>query len=127
MKDEFSPPINTRSTDELLDLVSEQSKWEKRAVDLAKKELDKRNVKSESIAQRRYIIEKKDKIENLKIANESYSPLDFIFEPFWTMLEIIFGWNLEKDGYLKKAKQRKKILPVLVILILFFVLLLTGL
>ncbi len=43
----------------------------------------------------------------LKRAKESFSVLDFLLKPTKTVIEILFSWELKKEGYTKKATQQK--------------------
>ncbi|MFC7772966.1 hypothetical protein [Flavobacterium sp. GCM10027622] len=121
MTDEFKPPINERSTNQLLDIVCEPKKWNERAVMLAQNELANRNVSRETIQQKTkqkiYIANKEIKVENLRKAKEKYDLLDFIFSLDDVLIEVLFTWDLKKQGYTKKAKQQKTILCVLAIVI----------
>ncbi len=121
MTDEFKPPIKERSTNQLLDIVCEPKKWNERAVMLAQNELANRNVSRETIQQKTkqkiYIANKEIKVENLRKAKEKYDLLDFIFSLDDVLIEVLFTWDLKKQGYTKKAKQQKTILCVLAIVI----------
>ena len=121
MTDEFKPPIKERSTNQLLDIVCEPKKWNERAVMLAQNELVNRNVGRETIQQKTkqkiYIANKEIKVENLRKAKEKYDLLDFIFSLDDVLIEVLFTWDLKKQGYTKKAKQQKTILCVFAIVI----------
>jgi hypothetical protein len=119
---DFKPPIATRTTEELLQIVGAPDKWNVEAVDKAMAELKLRNIPHDKIRHAEYLSKKADKIENLKRANESFSILDFIFEPVKTLFEVIISWELEKDGYLKKAKQQKRLRLIFGFLILGIIL-----
>jgi len=121
MKDEFSPPIKERTTEQLLKIVAAPEKWNPNAVSLAKIELQERNVGAEKVEQTKYLLNKKAKYEDLKKAKEGYNILDFIFEPGLIFFEVLFSWELKKDGYLRKAKQQKYIRIAILILILIIV------
>lgn len=60
MTDDFTPPIKTRVTDELLQIVGAPDKWNPKAVHLANKELANRNVNSKKIETAKYLSKKKD-------------------------------------------------------------------
>ena len=53
-------------------------------------------------------------------ANESYHVCDFILNPLPTLVEIIFSWELKKDGFPRKARQQKYFRIVIGIIILSF-------
>jgi len=108
MTDDFKPPIKTRTTEELLVIAGAPKKWNSRAYKLAIDELYNRKVDSKLIAQYKYLEKKKENLEVLKMAKESYTIFDFLFNFGGTLIEIIFAWNLEKEGYLRKAEQQKK-------------------
>ena len=125
MTDEFKPPIKERSTNQLLDIVCEPKKWNERAVMLAQNELANRNVGRETIQQKTkqkiYIANKEIKVENLRKAKEKYDLLDFIFSLDDVLIEVLFTWDLKKQGYTKKAKQQKTILCVFAIVVLILI------
>ena len=122
MTDEFIPPIKERTTDELLKIVGAPEKWNPKAVQLATNELANRKVKQKKFEVAKYLSKKRYKIEKRIKANESYHVCDFITDPFWTFFEIIFSWELKKDGFLRKAEQQKYFRITLGIIILSFVL-----
>jgi|SRR5690554_774878 len=107
MTDEFTPPIKERTTEELLKIVGAPKKWNPKAVRLATNELSNRKVEPKKIETAKYLSKKRDKIDNRIKANESYHVCDFIAHPFWTLFEIIFSWELKKDGFPRKARQQK--------------------
>ena len=121
MTDEFKPPIKERTTDQLLDIACEPKRWNERAVLLAQNELANRNVSKETIQQKTkqkiYLINKELKVENLRKAKEKYDWLDFIFSFDDVLIEVLFTWDLKKQGYTKKAEQQKTILYVLAIIV----------
>ena len=107
MTDDFTPPIKSRTTDELLRIVGAPDKWNPKAVHLANNELINRKVESKKIETAKYLARKRDRVEKKKLANESYHVCDFILAPIPTLFEIIFSWELKKDGFDRKAKQQK--------------------
>lgn len=122
MKDEFTPPIKERTTEQLLKIVAAPEKWNPKAVSLAKIELQERKIGTEKVEQTKYLLKKRGKFEDLKKAKEGYHFCDFIFNPWWTLFEIIFSWELKKDGYIRKSKQQKYFRIAILILILIIVL-----
>ena len=115
---DFKPPIATRTTKELLKIVGAVEKWNGEAVEQARNELKLRNVSQDHIRHAEYLSKKADKYEDLKKAKESYSVCDFVFEPIGTTFEVLFSWELKKDGFLRKAEQQKRIRLVLGLLIM---------
>ncbi len=107
MTDEFTPPIRERTTEDLLKIVGAPKKWNPNAVRLATNELTKRKVEPKKIETAKYLSKKRDKVEKRIKANESYHICDFILNPFPTLIEIIFSWELKKDGFPRKAIQQK--------------------
>ncbi len=107
MTEEFTPPIKSRSTDELLEIVGAHDIWNPKAVLLAHNELINRNIELKKIDTAKYLSKKRDRIEKQKLAKESYDVCDFILRPIPTLLEIIFAWELKKDGFDRKARQQK--------------------
>lgn len=116
------PPINLRSTEALLEIVGAEEDWNPDAVEEAKAELRRRNIPNDRLMHAKYLRRKSDDIEALKRAQASYSVLDFLLKPAKTIVEILFTWELKKDGYLRKARQQRWLRLILIILILFFVL-----
>lgn len=121
MTDEFTPPIKKRTTGELLEIVGAPEKWNPNAVRLATNELTNRKVEPKKIETAKYLSKKRDKINERIKANESYHVCDFISNPFWTLFEIIFSWELKKDGFSRKAIQQKYFRISIGIIILVFV------
>ena len=121
MTDDFKPPIKSRSTEDLLQIVGSPKKWNPIALKLAEIELFNRKVDSKKIDQAKYLEAKKDRIEAFKIANENFS--FFTINPFhlfidWgEILMFLFSWEYEKDGFLKKAKIQRKYRPIIILLI----------
>ena len=120
----FNPPIKARTTKELLLIVGAPDEWNETALLEAQSELALRKVDESKIKQAKHLSKQKVRLEELKRAKESYSVFDFIFEPI-TFIEIIFSWELKKDGYLRKAEQqrwfRKTLLVLLLAILLFFI------
>jgi len=118
---DFYPPIKDRTEDQLLEIVGAPEKWNAKLVQLANNELIARKVNPKKIETAKYLAEKKDKTEKQRKANKGYHLLDFINDPISNLIEILFSWELKKDGYPRKAKQQKyfrlTILILLVILI----------
>lgn len=63
MIEEFKPPINERSTKDLLIILGQEDEWQPKAVELARQELAKRNIGEERIQHAKYI-ERKEKKRN---------------------------------------------------------------
>jgi ornithine carbamoyltransferase len=115
---EFRPPIASRTTEELLKIAGAVEKWNNEAIEQARTELQLRNVSADLIDHAKYISNKEDKYEALKNAKESYTLGDFVFTPVWTTFEVLFSWELKKDGFLRKAEQQKWLRIILGLLIL---------
>jgi len=121
MTDDFTPPIKSRATDELLQIIGAPKKWNPKAVSLANNELVNRGVEQKKIETAKYLNKKKERIKKKEKSNESYNILDFIFNPFPTLIEILFSWELKKDGFYRKAKQQKYFrISLLMLIFLFF-------
>jgi hypothetical protein len=118
MIDDFKPPIKSRTTEELLEIAGAPKKWNERALKLTLNELYNRKVGTKQIDQAKYIEKRQVQFENLKKANESYTFLDFIFEPASNFFEILFSWELKKDGFILKAKQQRKYRPIIILIIM---------
>ncbi len=107
MIDDFKPSIKERTTEELLKIVGASKKWNPKAVELAKKELAIRKVDTKKIKTAKYLADKKEKTNTQNKAKEGYHIIDFIFDPLPNLIEILFSWELKKDGFLRKSKQQK--------------------
>ena len=114
MNDDFKPPIKSRKTEKLLEIAGAPKKWNSRALKLALDELYDRKINTKLIEQAKYIEEKQVKFEVSRKANESYKVSDFIFNLKGTLFELIFTWELKKDGYIFKAEQQKTFRIILV-------------
>jgi len=121
MKDDFKPPIQSRTTKELLEIVGAPKKWNPRAVNLANNELVNRGIEQKKIETAKYLNKKKERLKRNAKANEGYHVLDFVFNPLPTLIELLFSWELKKDGFNRKAKQQKYFwLSLLFLVFLFF-------
>lgn len=105
-----------------MEIVGAEEDWNPDVVEEAKAELRHRIIPNDSLMHAKYLKRKSDDIEALKRAQASYSVLDFLLKPAKTIVEILFTWELKKDGYLRKARQQRWLRLILIILILFFVL-----
>ena len=103
----FKPPINERSTSDLLNIVAVPKNWTIEAIDQAKTELDRRGTSIQEVEKISRQHKRKEQLEQHKRATESYSILEFVLHPLSTILEVIISWELKRDGYLRKAKQQK--------------------
>ncbi|KIO53620.1 hypothetical protein [Flavobacterium hibernum] len=119
MIDNFKPPIKSRTTQELLNIVGSPKKWNRDALYLAKYELSNRNVDTSEIENAIKLANEKEEEEILRKVNKSYQISDFILKPKGTLFELLFTWELKKDGYILKAKQQKTFRITLIIIILF--------
>lgn len=116
-RDTFKPPIKSRTTNELLEIVGTPKKWNPDAIRLAKYELFERNIPESEIEKAKKSEIQNEEVEKLRKANKSYTISDFILSPEVTILELIFFWELKKDGYILKAKQQKAFRFFLLIII----------
>lgn len=119
IEDHFTPPIKSRTNDELLQIVGASQKWTPTAVSLAHAELKNRKVPSIKIETAIYLENKKDQLVIDLKSNESYHLCDFILSPGLTLIELIFAWELKKDGYHRKARQQKRFRIFMIICITF--------
>lgn len=123
MTDDFKPPIKSRTNEELLAIAGVPKKWNERALKLALDELYHRKVDAKLIDQAKYLEIQNVEFETLKKATKSYQILDFIFRPKRTILELLFTWELNKDGYILKAQQQKTFrIAILIIAFIVWVL-----
>lgn len=114
---EFDPPINQRSTNDLLNIVAAPDNWDLDALKQAESELNKRAVTQEQINNIKLFHTKKEQLEERNRANETYSIFDFLFHPLSTIFEVLIYWELKKDGYLRKAKQQRWLRLIFIALI----------
>ncbi|CAL2106382.1 conserved hypothetical protein [Tenacibaculum sp. 190524A02b] len=122
MKDDFKPPIQSRTTKELLEIVGAPKKWNPRTVSLANNELVNRGIEQKKIETAKYLNKKKERLKKNAKANEGYHILDFVFNPLPILVELLFSWELKKDGFDRKAKQQKYFwLSLLFLVFLFFI------
>ncbi len=122
MTSDFNPPIEDRNTSELLSIVGSEEKWNPIAVEMAYAELKNRNVDSKRIKHSKYISDKKDRIDVSRKETKGYDLIDFVGEPFWTTIEILFSFELKKDGFAKKARQQKRVrIGILTLIIVGFI------
>ncbi|WP_299991869.1 hypothetical protein [uncultured Pontibacter sp.] len=107
----FEPPISERNTDELIQIANFPDDWNPIAVEHAKNELLVRNVSPEYQSKKVSVLkrykQKKKGVTNKRKANERYYWHDFIFRLDDVLVEMLFDWDMKKDGYLKKHQQRK--------------------
>lgn len=122
----FNPPINKRTTNELLKIMESAEEWNPDAVDLALAELTHRKIPLNDIKNASFSGAKKKEQEKLRKAHLSYYISDFI--PLWPIFsygeffELLFSWELKKDGYYRKAKQQKNFRIFLGLLIVLLIL-----
>jgi hypothetical protein len=90
--------------------------YQAKAIELAKKELDKRKIAQTDIDKRynELFAEHEKVVEQTKteIAAEDYS----VFEKIWIVVfwprELFHGWYLRRDGYTLKASNRIKLILI---------------
>lgn len=123
IEDHFIPPIRSRTNGELLQIAGAPQKWTPDAVSLAHAELKNRKIPYIKIETAIYLENKKDQLVIELKSNESYHLCDFILSPGLTLIELIFAWELKKDGYHRKARQQKRfrIFTIISITFLFLV------
>ncbi|TCD29248.1 hypothetical protein EZ456_03540 [Pedobacter psychrodurus] len=120
----FNPQIEERTTIELLLIVGAPDEWNESAIEQAQLELTLRKVNESQIKQAKHLSKQKVRLEDLKKEKESYSFLDFIFEPS-TFIEVLVSWELRKDGYLRKADQQKWLRPIFILVIIMMIIVLS--
>ena len=123
LTDDFSPKIKDRDTQDLLIIVGAPDKWSEKAVQLALQELEKRKVPESQIELAKHHHRKRKKIKSIRKSYEGYSIADFICEPLPTIFEILFSWELKKEGYIKKHKQQQVLRIVIIFVILLLIIL----
>lgn len=127
---EFSPPVNERPTNELLDIISNDEKWVKAIQNLAEEELYRRNFTRNTIAE-----EKQRRIRALqklkerqasqleKNRTESYTIKEMfsiiVFFPFSFFLHLnplTKFWRLDTGNFKRKIWQRIILIAISVFL-----------
>ncbi|WP_136667825.1 hypothetical protein [Flavobacterium sp. H122] len=120
--DDFKPPIKSRTTKELIEIAASPEKWNEVAFQLAQEELTLREVDPTTIKQRRRSLKQSERNESNKVANEPFC--FFTLDPFegfinWGEVAIfLFSWELEKDGFTRKAGFQKTYRPFLIVVLL---------
>ncbi len=107
MNNDFKTLVKEKETKELLEIVGAPKKWNKKITELAHEELILRKIDPKKIKTAKYLTKKKEQITINNKANKSYHLFDFIFDPLPNFVEILFSWELQKDGFTRKAKQQK--------------------
>ena len=122
----FNPPINKRPTKELLKIMESAEEWNPDAVDIALQELTNRNIPLKEIKNTSFLGAKKKEQEKYRKAHLSYNIADFIpiigVARIGELFEILFSWELKKDGFYRKAKQQKYFRLTLGVIILIAIL-----
>lgn len=124
----FEPPIAERRTDELIQIANFPDDWNPLAVEQAKKELIVRNVpveyENKKVSVLKRYKQKKKVTASKRKANERYYWDDFVFRLDDVIMEMLFDWDMKKDGYSKKHQQRKYTFAVVgLLVVLIYVLL----
>lgn len=107
---QFDPPINIRTTNELIQIANYIDDWNIEAVEQAKAELVKRGVSQEvqdkKVSEWNIRAEKEwqRELENRK--KESFDLISLFFMTIYWPRTILYDWSLKKEGYVKKYKQR---------------------
>jgi len=108
----YNPPIENRTTDELMEMVSNIEDRNEDARIIAHNELLKRGIKTEEQVFRKDITEKAKRKKSTIKENASYSlwyKLFLFFLPF-VAIHPLFSTesviDLENEGFYRKAKQR---------------------
>ncbi|MCG9791556.1 hypothetical protein [Flavobacterium algicola] len=117
MTDDFTPPIKSRSLEQLREIIDAPENWNSKAIRLANEELYNRKVSGGLVTPN---IEIKEKIvENASKATESYSVLDPFTKPKTFLYELLFVWNYNKSGYFLKARQLITIRLIIIVFVIF--------
>ena len=94
--------------------------------DMAHAELINRDISLKKIKHAPYVGARKKELEDLTKARPSYNIADFIplmgIFRVGELFEILFSWELKKDGYYRKAKQQKYFRITLGLLIVIIIL-----
>ncbi|GGK77279.1 hypothetical protein ACD591_20475 [Rufibacter glacialis] len=119
---EFKPPISARETDDLIRIANFPDNWNPLAVEQAKKELLIRNVpidyENKKVAVLNRYDQKRKEIAAKRRAREAFEWHDFMFDFHHVLLEMLCDWDMKKNGYITKHRQRKYTLSIISLLIL---------
>ncbi len=119
---EFRPAIKSRKTDELLEIVSCGENWEPDAVNQAKTELALRNIPLERIEHSKYMAKRVERSEEIRRAKVGYTFRDFLGSGSGLVIfEVLFSWELRREGYLRKAKQQKYLRLIFILIIVLMI------
>lgn len=92
------------------------------AVEQAKKELLIRNVpidyENKKVAVLNRYDQKRKEIAAKRRAREAFEWHDFMFDFHHVLLEMLCDWDMKKNGYITKHRQRKYTLSIISLLIL---------
>ncbi|MEJ8804234.1 hypothetical protein [Pontibacter sp. H249] len=118
----FEPPIAERETGELIQIANFPDDWNPLAIEQAKKELLVRNVpveyENKKVEALKRFKKKKNTISSKRRADEAFEWHEFIFNFSDVLVVMLFDWDMKKDGYLRKHRQRKYVLSIVILLIL---------
>ncbi|WP_417611763.1 hypothetical protein [Owenweeksia hongkongensis] len=107
---EFNPPIQSRSTTELIKIANYPEDWNPLAVKFAKNELAERGVSTEEQRIKVEAWDRQAKIEHHKElkrrAVESFGILNLIWMALRWPKTVLSDWSLKKGGYHRKRKER---------------------
>lgn len=107
---EFKPPIESRSTDELITIANHPDDWNATVVRAAKSELQERGITEEYQKERLDNWKREAELENKREmearANASYSLLDKIWLALFWPYTVLQDWTLKKDGYFRLHRER---------------------
>ena len=120
------PPIKERTSKQLLNIASSPEGWREDAVAQTLEELKSRNISEDKINHARHSSKQKIKLEELGKAKESYTILDFLYNPLATFFEIVFSWELRKDGFERKANQQLWLRPIFLLVIIIAIIYLAN-
>jgi len=108
---EFDPPIASRETDELIEIANYIEKWDAKAVEQAKKELEIRGItkeeQNEKVSLWDAIAKEEWKLELEERKVESYSLFSLIWMAIRWPFTMLWDWHLKEDGYFRMHKQRR--------------------
>lgn len=108
---EYNPPIESRTTEALIDIVVREDEWQPQAVEVAKQELLSRGVSSQTIvAAKERQINKERQIERIERAKRtaSYTVVEQILMILFFPISLIIFQDIpffNNEGYKKKNTQ----------------------
>ncbi len=123
----FNPPIESREDDDLMYMVNYSSNFNPEAVSLAWKELARRGISEQQIkgwyerCHQAYdrMVGIVDEQEAAERAKEQYTAREMLTMIAFWWVEIFNGNEMKREGYHRKARTRRWLMPIGALFYLF--------